>query len=662
MLPARSPFSAPTRFLWWLQALCLVAIPWQTAFGDDLSRQRADFLAAENAYAKGRMDRYAALKADLTDYPLFPYLEYRELGEHLTPSERDRISAFLKRHEDTPLAPRLRARWLSKLAHDKRWHDYIDFYDLEDDDTKRRCHYLTALIRTGRGKDAYPLVPEVWRYGKSQPPACDPVFKAWREAGYLTPDRAWERITLAMEAGQLSLAGYLRRYLPPADRKWVDAWVDIYRDPKKLAGHRLLKKDHAERRTIVAHGVKRLARYDPAAAVDLWNGYRKSLGFTEAEACPVDERLAIILEDDKNATSLRFFRELEPCRESDRLQEARIRGGLLHGDWEAVLTSIEQLPPESAGDDRWRYWKARALETTGRDEEARGIYTAVAGERSYYGFLAADRAGGSYRYDHTPLELPAQTVTATGRLPAMQRMRELYHFGRLPAARREWLSWVNNADTDTLMAAALLFERWGWLDRAIFTVSRANHWDDLAIRFPLRHKDEVMRYARLRNLDHGWVYGVLRQESAFMQDARSSAGALGLMQLMPRTAKQVARELGQPRPSARALLEPETNITLGTAYLRMMLDDFGGHRVLATAAYNAGPHRVRRWLPEEVLPADIWVELIPFRETRRYVQRVMAYAVLYDQRMGEKPVRLSQRMPSVRPTALAERVGTTGSG
>jgi soluble lytic murein transglycosylase len=202
-----------------------------------------------------------------------------------------------------------------------------------------------------------------------------------------------------------------------------------------------------------------------------------------------------------------------------------------------------------------------------------------------------------------------------------------------------------------LQAAAKLAERYGWHDRAIFTLARTGYWDDLELRFPLEHAALVKHNAELQGIDIAWVFAVMRQESAFMSNARSHAGAMGLMQLMPSTARQVAKNvLKTPPPRRQDLFEPDTNIALGSAYLKQMKGRLGDSAVLATAAYNAGPHRVTRWLPEETLPADIWIELVPFKETRGYLKRVLAYTVIYEKRMGRQPKRLEQRLHPVPPT------------
>jgi soluble lytic murein transglycosylase len=214
--------------------------------------------------------------------------------------------------------------------------------------------------------------------------------------------------------------------------------------------------------------------------------------------------------------------------------------------------------------------------------------------------------------------------------------------------RREWRTLTRDLDDAALMAAAYVADVLGWHDQAIFTLARTGYWDDLTLRFPLRYRDLVEEQAWQTGLGEDWIFAVLRQESVFAADVRSRAGALGLMQLMPATARQVARELTPARggPGSAEILKPELNITLGSTYLAWMRDRFG-HAALATAAYNAGPHRVARWLPEHCTEADLWIISIPFNETRGYVERVLAYRIIYGARLGLGPVRLSDLLPPI---------------
>ena len=626
----------------WLSFTCAIAISSFTHGA--LADPRSDFVAAEQAYERGDMGRYQQLKRQLADYPLLPYLEYAELSDSLPTAG---VKSFLDAHAGSALDARLRGQWLDRLAKEGRWSEYVVDYDPSAGSDARRCRYAVALQRTGKRDQAFSEAAELWRYGGSRPDDCNPVFQAWRAAGGLTPALAWERIALAMDNGSTRLARYLGKYLPPSERRWLDLWLDLDEHPERIAQPALLSGDHDYKKAMIAHAIKRLGKTDPHRAADIWRNYRDSAGFSEEEACAVDENLGYRLEDEPDDEAYRFFVRMAPCPASERLHEARIRSALLREDLPAVTRWIDEIPAASRDEDRWLYWKGRALEAAGKKTAADRLYRQAAEERTYYGFLAADRVGAAYRADHVPISAPADTVRRVLELPAMRRMKELLALGREIDARREWRHLVPGLTDDELKAAAKAFHDWGWLDRAIFTAARAEYWDDLEVRFPLRYAGQVKAYAGRRDLDPSWVFGVLRQESAFMSDVRSSAGAVGLMQLLPATASQVAKRFGMASPGNSALLDPETNIALGTGYLRMMLDDLGDHPVLATAAYNAGPHRVKRWMPERRLDAAIWAELIPFKETRLYVQRVMAYSVIYEQRLGMKSTRLSSRMKPV---------------
>jgi len=627
-------------------ALSLVLPPVHAESG---TAERRAFLAAEQAWRQGDRQTYEQLRTRLEGYALVPYLDYRELRDTLSRTSPAAVRSYLNAWPESPTARRLRNAWLDRLAGEGRWKEYREFFDPDDSDVTRRCRYLNALIHTGARETAFEAMPEIWLHGSSRPDACDGPINAWRNAGHLTTGLVWDRVELAMAAGSIDLARYLKRFLPAADRPRFDLWIKVDADPATWLPVVARSKDTEATKPLLAHGVKKLARRgDPHQAADIWRASQSRFAFSNAESCVVEERLAIALEDEPDPEAYRFFENIDPCDDATRLQEARVRAALLRQDWPSVARWIDAMPAANRGDERWLYWKARALEATGETRAAKKLYQRAAAERTYYGFLAADRIDAPYRYDHIAIDVDEVTLSRVRDMPGMQRMHELYALDRIIDARREWLVLVPNLERGELLAASRIFDDWGWSDRAIFTSARAGYWDDLEMRFPLHHADRVAQYAGKRNLDPSWVFGVMRQESAFMTDVRSSAGAVGLMQVMPATARQVARELGLPSPSVRSLMNPDTNIALGTGYLRMMLDELQQDEVLATAAYNAGPHRVNRWLSDSGMPPDIWVELIPFRETRGYVQRVLAYAAIYDRRLGSKQARVSDRLGAAR--------------
>ena len=616
----------------------------------DLDEQRAVFLKAEKALKNGSTQEFDRLRAKIRDYPLYPYLEYEALIVRLGQASNRDVKRFLTTYAATPLDQRLRANWLNLLAKQRRWRDYLDFY-VPSTNISRRCHHLQALIETGRSDEALPLVEEIWLYGKSRPSACDPVFKAWTAAGYRTNEMNWRRIEKAMEKGQWRLAEYLGRDLSNTDRVWLKRWIRLYRKPARADQVERFAAPHPYREAMLSHAVRRMARWQPLEALDLWQTIKPRYPFSEPQIKRTEHRLVRALARTPGATSYRFIRSVKVGDEDLKVHEARTTAALMREDWQQVLRWIWAMPEKERNQLRWRYWQARALDASGDVPAARARYREIANERDYYGFLSADRIGVDYHLKHAETPASAQCMQRIAQLDAVRRADELFTLERWINGRREWRSATRDMTPTQLKAAAKLAKQRGWHDRAIFTLARTGYWDDLELRFPLEHKDLVTENARLHGIDIAWVFAVMRQESAFMSHARSHAGAMGLMQLMPATARQVAKDvLKTPPPRRQDLFQPDTNIALGSAYLKQMKGRLGDSAVLATAAYNAGPHRVTRWLPDKTLPADIWIELVPFKETRGYLKRVLAYTVIYEKRMGRQPKRLEQRLHPVPPS------------
>ena len=307
------------------------------------------------------------------------------------------------------------------------------------------------------------------------------------------------------------------------------------------------------------------------------------------------------------------------------------------------------MPEEERDRERWRYWRARALEASGQVDEAQESFESLAERRDYYGFLAADRLGGaSTASTIVPSTCRRNPASAWRQFPALRRALELLALGRRVDARREWRELIRRLDEEELVAASWLAGCRNWHGRAILTIARTPERDDLELRFPIDFHDAVGKAAARQALSPATVYAFIRKESAFMADARSPKGALGLMQIMPRTGRMLMRENGRRLERNSQLLAPELNVDLGTYYIRSLLSKSGESLVLAAASYNAGPHRVRSWLPEDgELEAAVWIDNIPFTETRRYVRRLLAYIAVYEHRLGQRPTRLSERMPPV---------------
>jgi soluble lytic murein transglycosylase len=370
------------------------------------------------------------------------------------------------------------------------------------------------------------------------------------------------------------------------------------------------------------------------------------------EAKSIDTYIALRAGYQKHPKAMEWLAKVD--NSNHKVREWRVRSALSQEDWWSALTWIEALPSEERSEEHWQYWRARILEMQSMSlpvlrTAAERIYTDLSNQRSYHGFMAADRIGRPYQMETDKLEYEESALENISQIPGVRRAYELLQIGRQADARREWIYTIRGMDEETLRMASVIAARWGWHDRAIATVAKADHFDDIELRFPMAYKDLVIKNAGRQKIDPAWVYGVVRQESGFMSDAKSHAGALGLMQIMPRTGRITARATNTRLRSSRELLDVKKNIRLGAAYLRRMLDRTDGHSALATASYNAGPYRVKSWMPDRSMPADLWVESIPFNETRKYVRRVMAYTVIYDHRLDGNVEQIRKRMPMIQP-------------
>ncbi|WP_455211028.1 transglycosylase SLT domain-containing protein [Kaarinaea lacus] len=626
-----------------------------------IDEQRRLFEEAINALVTGQYETFKERTSQNTDYILYPYLQYYDLRERLASASEEEIARFINQYSDMPISWQLRNRWLFELAEQNRWETYHKYYTGQSN-IKLKCYYLYAQLQVDKSKNTLKHVldeaEQLWLSGDRRPQECKPVFEKLVEHDRITSKMLWERIELAMNKGNLSLAGELATPFNRRDKELVDLWQTVYKDPEKGLSMREMKRNHMVIRKIAEQAIRKIARRDADKATQLWGKAVRRYGFSSEQRLDMQRYIALQAAYDEHDNALNWLKAVPQKYQNDDVRIMQVRIALKNEDWQELIRGINNLQPNQKEKFQWRYWSARALEQLGNETMAMENYAQISSNTNYYGFLAADRIDQPYRFNSEPLQRDDTTLQALMRMPAVLRTRELFLLGRVSDARSEWNSVIRKLDADQLKVAALLVYEWEWYDNAIVTVAKTGHFADLELRFPTPFKDLVYMNAQTYGLDPSWIYGVTRRESAFNVYARSSAGALGLMQLMPSTARYQSKKLGLSRPSVSDILSTEQNLLLGSAYLNNMLTKFSGNLVLATAAYNAGPNRVLRWLPKDgYVPADVWVDTLPYKETREYVRAVMAYATIFDWKLKQQVTPLRERMRSITtPMSLADTV------
>ena len=617
---------------------------------DPWKEDRALFLKAYKALNEHRYREFNRLAKQLRDYPLYPYLEFWEMRGDLVHVSNEDIAAFIERYQGDSVSARMRQSWLYQLARQRDWKKLLQEYRGNQPVTLQ-CYKLQAQINTGQTDGLVDDALKLWMIGKSQVKNCDPVFKYLDDHKVITEDLLWQRIRLAMQQGNPGLALFLAKKLPDEDRAWVELWRDARNRPAKTLAAPKLKKDSPQAREIILYSVRRIASSDADLAFEKWAQLKPRYAFSDAEIGELEKNMALSAAWQRNPRAHEWLEAVPQAAVDDKLREWRIRTAVSIGDWPAVVKHTADLSVEETRREEWRYWRALALENTGQRTQALEDFAQLARERDYHGFLAADFMNWPYEMGNQPIEYDPVIFEALSQKPGFIRARELYRAELFIDARREWAYITRGMSPDNLKLAAVLAEQWGWHDRAILTVAQSKDYSDLNLRFPIDYQKEVRKIAQQYKLEPAHVYAVIRQESAFNKDARSHAGALGLMQLMPGTGKVTAKKNNIPLPSTGLLYEPDKNITIGSAYLKQVMAQFDDNIVLASAAYNAGPHRVKRWLPEdEEKPAARWIAMVPFNETRNYIQRILAYIAIYDWRLEQPATPIRKHMPDILPT------------
>ncbi|WP_245392597.1 transglycosylase SLT domain-containing protein [Salinicola halimionae] len=566
----------------------------------------------------------------IQNHVLAGYVEYHRLRARLSTASAAEINDFIVRYGDSPLADWMRGAAQTQFGKLGRFEDLLAISDGEPSSTIRQCYYYTALLdkdpaQAAAGGEA------LWHVGASQPTACDALFSTLEDRGVLTDEDTWERMMLAWENGQSGLVTYLERGLGDSWQRALDSFDHVRGNYTAVTQVPLDLGPHGEASgaliTAAMHG---LTRADTEASLEAWRKISSHISLTEDQRDRIEHDLAFYSMVRDVGNNQGWVDATLPRLADADLIELRIRNAVTEGNWGNVARWSEALPPDVRAEAHWQYWLGRASEAMGNDAKAHQAYQLAARDRSFFGFAAADRLGQPYQLQMANTDVTTLQRELTGMLPVVQRTEALMRIGEEGLARSEWYT---AAARDTPAQAEALADyaiRQGWYGMAIQTTIAAKQWDALPWRFPAAYRDSFLKWGETNQVDPYLLMGIARRESAFNPFAASPVGARGLMQLMPGTADHVARGLGISAPSMAELFEPQINIRLGSTYIRSMLERYRGNRIAATAAYNAGPQRVDRWLTSAPPEFDRFVESIPFRETRDYVQAVLAYRVIFE--------------------------------
>ncbi len=648
-----STSSTATRLTVFLAAI-LAFLPTQAA---DVDRQRALFQQVYETVERGDWSPVDKLDHDerllLEGYVLWPDLRAAWLRANLRKVDAAQVDAFLTRYGSLKPGRELRYRRALQLARSGDLEGYRRIYEQfyqGQEIARLDCLALQAEIEAGSFSRVNRRAVRLWMVGTSQVEECNPVFDHLYDNNVLGPVEYRQRFQLAIDAREFQLARWLARSIDQQHVDEASGWIQARSAPEKfLASYKRRSKSDTHREQLV-YATERLTYRDPVAANRLWSGIADRYGFSEAQKLLTARHIALWMARDNLPGGYIALARLPKAAQDEEVMRWRARTSLRDTNWHRLLIDIGLMSSEEQGTQEWTYWRGYALTRTGQAAAGRAVLESLSEERSYYGFLAADAVGLPYALDHTRLAADAAEMALVAKHPGLVRARELFLVGLDGRGRSEWDAIVRYFDDDEKLQAALLADQWGWHSRAIATAASVGEYDDLAIRYPLPWQQHFETSSTAARISPTWAYGIARSESLFMRDVRSSAGAVGLMQLMPTTGRDVARDIRLPYSGLATLTDPVSNIRLGTTYLGQMAARYNGNQVLATAAYNAGPHRVDRWLPDQgAEDARVWIENIPFNETRSYVKRVFSAEAIFHWRMTGQVRRVSDLLRTVRP-------------
>jgi soluble lytic murein transglycosylase len=577
---------------------------------------------------------------------LSPYVQYWRLTLENGVDDA-RIADFLARYPGSRTAEMLRADWLKSLGAREAWSIYLAEYPrLVRPDAAHQCYAFRAEGAQGDLRHQREAVA-MWFTGRDMPSACSPLFAQLIKAGLINQEDIWRRVRLVLESGSPNVAKVVATALPESQRPAAALLDQASRDPARLLNGTGLDMSRRGDREIALYAIEQLAKRSSSDAEQALR--RRLTQFSADESATAWAHLATWAAHRHEPVALAWFQQAGLVAVNDFQREWWTRAALRAGDWNAVQRVIGSMGNALQAQPQWRYWRARALQAVGQRVAANAIFLALSREHHYYGQLSQEELGPVVQAPAVNNKTGSDDLEAISRDPGIARALALQELGLRSEANQEW-DWSVREFTDPqLLAAAELARRMKWYDRAINTAERTRELHDFALRFLAPYRELAHQAASENQIDEAWVFGLMRQESRFVNIARSNVGASGLMQIMPATARWIARRLGIKRFKPKQMQDPAKNIQFGAYYLKHVQSTLDDSPVLATAAYNAGPGRAERWRDTQPMEAAVYIESIPFAETRDYVKKVMSNAIYYAERFGQPSVLLKERLGMIPP-------------
>lgn len=625
-----------------LALLLLLALP-VCALAD----QESDFHTAREAFSAGNAARLDKAAESLKDSPFELYVTYYQLRMRWDTKATAPVKLFLARNEESPVVDQFRGDWLKYLGKRGSWEAFAEEYPrLVNSDDELACYGL-QLRQQSDEAGALAEARKLWFRGEEMPGSCVQLFNVALKQGVIVEADVWQRMRLALESGNVSFARQLIGKLPRTQQFPAAELSMAASNPRRYLEMTRFENASAGRRMAALFALQRLARQSPQVAYARWE--RVANFFSEEEQRYFFGWVGYAGAQSHDERALLWFAVAGDAALNPKQLAWRTRAALRAQDWHEVWESINAMAPQQQSEGAWRYWKGRALKELGRSADAEALFIELSGEYNYYGQLAAEELGaapgsGMISASYRPSGAEVEAIQV---LPAIQRTLLLYRMGLRGEAAKEW-AWATRKFSDRqLLVAAEVAQRNEMYDRSINAADRTVQLHDFNLRYPAPYRDALQENLHKHGLEEAWVYGLMRQESRFATKARSDVGAAGVMQIMPATARWVAQRMGMKGYRKGLIHQLDVNIKLGTYYMKNVSSMFGDNPVLASAAYNAGPSRARQWCGTQPLEGAIYIETIPFDETRDYVRKVMSNTVYYSKLFGQPSQSLKQRLGTI---------------